>query len=178
VGDAAVEMVMGLRTVDGSGNSPFKDDAMLVDAMQKALDRMGDSDNEKRYKEYFNRFINGYFQVGDRKHVIPLEAMMRCALFLEVSADANFITGTHSYAEQYRNRLRICRELINVVFEAYPEKPAFNKATKDLYVDSTHGMGGKLSAEDPHTTTANGYWEMRQGLIALREWISNVKPVE
>ena len=178
VGDEAVKMVMGLRTVDENGRQPFRDDAMLVAAMQKALERMGDSDKEKRYKEYFNRFINGYFQVGERKHIIPLVAMMRCALFLEVSAAENFITGTHIFADQYRNRLRICRELITVVFAAYPEKPTFNAATKDAYVDSTHGMGGKLAADDPNTSTDNGYWEMRQGLIALREWISNVKPVD
>ena len=178
VGDEAVQMVMGLRTVDENGRQPFRDDAMLVAAMQKALERMGDSDKEKRYKEYFNRFINGYFQVGERKHIIPLVAMMRCALFLEVSAGTDFITGTHLYAGQQRNRLKTCQELIKIVFEAYPEKPTFNAATKDAYMDSTHGMGGKLVADDPNTSTANGYWEMRQGLTALREWISNVKPVE
>ena len=178
VGDDAVRMVMGLRTVDENGRQPFNDDAMLVAAMQKALERMGDGDKEKRYREYFNRFINGYFQVGDRKHVIPLVAMMRCALFLEVSADADFITGTHVFANQQRNGLRTCRELINVVFAAYPEKPTFNATTKDAYTESTYVMGGKLAANNHNTSTANGYWEMRQGLVALRDWISNVKPVD
>ena len=77
VGDAAVKMVMGLRTVDENGDSPFSNDEMLVAAMQRALERMGDSEDEIRYKEYFNRFINGYFQVGNKKHIIPLVAMIR-----------------------------------------------------------------------------------------------------
>ena len=173
VGDAAVKMVMELRTVDESGDSPFKDDAMLVAAMQKALERMGYSEDEKRYRMYFNTLVRGYFQINGQKDVMSLKDVLQCVLFLENSTQNLIFQKAGVYFNICREGLPDCQEIIRLVIESYPNSPTPNAASIDAYKDSLRKAIVGLGEED---RTGKKFWEMKNGLQMLSAFVYRMKP--
>jgi hypothetical protein len=175
VGDEAVRMVMELRTVDESGESPFKDDAMLVAAMQKALDILGNSEEEKRYKGYFNTLVRGYFQINGQQNVMSLKEILQCVLFLEYSTQNVLFQQTGPYYELCRSGIPYCQEIIRLVIQFYPTPPTPNAARKDIYNNSIHRI---IAGFGPETTTDVKFWEMKNGLQKLATFVWRMKPAE
>ena len=173
VGDEAVKMVMELRTVDEDGNSPFKDDAMLVAAMQKALVRMGASDKEIRYKGYFHVLIRGFFEINDQKDVMALKDILQCVLFLENLTQKLIFQKVGVYFDLCREGLPKCQEIIGLVIDSYPNSPTPNAASIDAYKDSLRKAIVGLGEED---RTSAKFWEMKNGLQMLSAFVYRMKP--